>query len=198
MAHGEQVKEFWDWFAASADGFGERFDNQPLIRELDERVTALGGFAWELGPGLKEKNALVISPAGDRRRLTQTRNIIAQAPTIAGWEFHPAKPPKQWGLVFEMEAVDGATIQIDARDWRYVLLRHADGGFEVLVEAPNLADLSDEDRISAAEIVLDGVLGEQRRLEMPAEVGVIDKFDGETEHAAKPIKMIADLETTLH
>src|SRR5215813_1484474 len=100
MTHDERITQFWDWFATAAGRFSEDFHDEALIRELDARVAALGPFAWELGPGLKEKNALVISPGGDRKSLRETRRIVSLAPEIPGWEIHPAKPPKQWEAVF--------------------------------------------------------------------------------------------------
>lgn len=193
MRQDHRITQFWEWFVTAADRFGENFDNKLLVRELDARVKALGDFAWELGPGLKEKNALVISTGGDCKRLRETRRIVGLAPKISGWEIHPAKPPKQWQPIFKM-----GDVNVDACAWRFVRLQYPDGSIEILVEAPSLADLSDDQKTRAVEIVLEGFLGEQRRLEMPMDIGVVSKLDQSFDGEAKPIAMVRDLESALH
>jgi hypothetical protein len=185
-----RADEFWAWFAPIADDLAESFDAPTILEELDRRIMDLGNYAWEIGPGLREENALVISPGGDRNLLTATREIVAQAPAIEGWEFHPAKPPKRWNLVFDMDTGNESQMRIDASKWRCALRRDEEGDLEVVIEAPNLADLDEEHRRWAGEIVLDGILGEETRLETIDRVEVV--VDERLSSQAIPIDQILD------
>jgi hypothetical protein len=168
------VSEFWRWFVSVSDQFGERFENTPLLEELDRRITSLGPFAWELGPAPKSSDStLVISPAGRVELLRETKKIIDLAPPCPGWSFFPAKPPKEWERRFFMTDSKGKRVAVDASQWQYVLYKYPDGCFEIVIVAPDLARLAEEDRITAAEILLDGELGEEVRLSLIAEIEVV-------------------------
>jgi len=84
---------------------------------------------------------------------------------------------------FTVEDRSGAVREVDASGWRYVLLRYPDGAHEVVIEAPSVAELDEELRYSAAIVALDGLLGEERRIEAVDEVSVVPKL--ESEYAAK-------------
>ena len=47
---------------------------------------------------------------------------------------------------------------------RYVLLRRSDDKFDIVLEVENLIEVGDEDRYTADVVLLDGLLGEARRL----------------------------------
>lgn len=188
----KRVEEFWHWFLTAAPHFGEAFENEQLLAELDEKISSLGDFTWELGAGQVEPNALIISPHGDRNLLKETRAIVSRAPKVTGWEFHPAKLKKEWVPVFELNDAKDRPFLINAKHWRYALLKYPDGALEILVEAPNLAPLDDEYQRWAAEIVLDGLLGEQRRVETIDEISVTLKLDPKSAKGARPITGIAD------
>jgi hypothetical protein len=190
MPKDDDVREFWLWFESVASAFAENYLQSDLAVELDRRVCGLGCFAWELGPGLTEPNALVISPGGDPQRLQQTRAIVARAPDILNWEFHPAIPPKQWKMVFTMEDSMGGEQEVDANDWRYVLLRYPDGVHEIHIEAHNTAHLSESCRDEAALIALDGMLGEERRIEAVQLVSSVLKFDEKFEPKAQAFREV--------
>ncbi len=88
----EAVDAFWRWVAADPGAL----DPARLVHDvepLDRRVTALG-FVWEVGPDPGGGCFLALSPGGVRQRLVATRAAVARAPTLAGWRFLPAKPPR--------------------------------------------------------------------------------------------------------
>lgn len=58
----KEVRAFWEWFSSVAGDFASNLDNGAILRELDRRVESFGEVTWEVGPGLKKPNALVISP----------------------------------------------------------------------------------------------------------------------------------------
>ncbi len=159
----QAISELWAWFADRAELLARNTRNEAMHAELDARVSALGPLVWEIGPGLVKPNAFVVSPDGDRELLPLTTQIIAAAPPLADWEWHAARPPKQWNLTFELRA-DEASRSIDASRWRYVLYDLGDDVFELTVYALFTEDLRDELRQAAVEIVLQGVLGERRRM----------------------------------
>jgi hypothetical protein len=161
------ISEFWIWFASVSGDFGARFENASLLKELDLRVTALGPFTWEVGPAPNSSDSiLVISPGGRAELLPETKKVVDLAPACPGWRFFSAIPPKQWDRRFFMNDSEGTRVAVDASQWRYVLHKYPDGVFDIVIYAPDLAPLAEQDRITAAEIVLDGELGEEARLSL--------------------------------
>lgn len=191
MSASEKARLFWEWFSRRASDFGDSFQNQDLLRELDERVAQLGNFAWEVGPGRSAPNALVLSPGGARDQLVETTAIVAAAPSLQDWEFYPAKPPRPWAPRFELH-MEEREYEVDATGWRSVLLRYPDGAHEVIVEAPNIASLPELYQRWAAEIALDGLLGERRRLEVIDDVSVVSRLSDRENVAAFPIKELPE------
>lgn len=187
MTSQSEVKAFWAWFVNHASEFGDTFENAALLENLDEFVTALGDFSWEVGPGHSKPNAFTLSPAGQRDLLGVAQAIVDAAPDIPGWEFHAAKQAKPWEPHFQMHDAHGKPLDVDATDWRSVLLQYADGVREVLVEAPNLSSLPEDYRRWAAEIALDCLLGERCRLEAIDIITVVDELSARERDAAFPL-----------
>lgn len=174
-----KIVRFWKWFSNHYKSFGEHFENEELLDELNDEIALLGDFAWEVGPGSHTENQFVVSPGGDPELLRLTQEIVAQAPDIPEWEFYNAKPPKQWDLIFDFEDENGATIEINASAWRYQLLKYADGTFEVIIETRDLADLNETDKITVSEILLDGILGEEVRMKYISYIEIIENLKEE-------------------
>lgn len=148
------------WFADRAPLLAH---NAAMHAELDARLAAIGPVVWEIGPGVDKPNAFVVSPDGDAALLPLTMEIVAAAPVLADWEWHAARPVKQWNLTFALHA-DGESRSVDASRWRYVLHDLGDEVVELTVYALFTEDLDDSLRDAAVEIVLQGVLGERRRM----------------------------------
>lgn len=160
----KDVATFWAWFASIADELGDDLTNEALHDELDARLARLGEIAWELGPGSTAENALAISPDGNPALLRLTQRIVAMAPTLPRWEFHSSRPARAESLEFSISTTAGDEIAIDARSWKYVLYRLPNKTFDIVVEQPNLDGATDDDRYTAAIVLLDGLLGEGKRL----------------------------------
>lgn len=184
------INMFWDWFSKNCIDLGENFDNEKVLTELDDKLMDLGGFAWEIGPGTRCENQLVISPGGDLNLLPITKEIVSYAKIIPGWEFHYAKPPKEWDFLFDYEKDNGEVINIDASNWQYVLLRYEDGGFEVIIQTRDLDGLSEDDKLVASEILLDGILGEEIRMLHISCIDVVKNFDNQHIGKSSAIKYI--------
>jgi hypothetical protein len=180
----EAIRELWAWFADRAQFLARNMMNEAMHAELDARVSALGPLVWEIGPGLVKPNAFVVSPDGDADLLALTTQIIEAAPPLADWEWHAARPPKQrWNLTFDLRA-DGTSRSVDASRWRYVLYDFGDEVFELTVYALFTEDLADKLREAAVEIVLQGVLGERRRMSNIGRYDVKVTLDPEQEAVA--------------
>jgi hypothetical protein len=186
-----KIIKFWDWFSSNCHKFGDNFENFELLNELDIQVSQLGNFNWEVGPGKVNPNALVISPNGDFELLNQTKKIIANAKECIGWEYYYANPIKEWNLVFDFKLNSGVQIIVDASNWKYILLGYDDGMFSIIIEAPNLSAFIKRDRHTAAEIVLDGVLGEEERMNTICDIEVVEKLDKGYDGRTSDIKNIS-------
>ncbi len=101
------TSSFWEWFSSISGLLGSNLDNPEILKVLDDWISSFGEISWEVGPGVLEPNALAISPSGQKDRLVITTEIVAAAPECPGWEFHPAKPPKNWDLKFFVEGYTG-------------------------------------------------------------------------------------------
>jgi hypothetical protein len=187
----DAILGFWSWFATAADALGEDLDNEKILEELDHRVAELGEFGWEVGPGTVAENALVISPDGELEKLAVTQHIVSLAPKIANWEILFARPSREPSLEFSMAADAESEFAVDARPWRYVLLRLNESNFRIIIEQNNLHAATDEDRYTAAALVLDGILGERRRLETIQSVEIATVLDRELDGRAQPIEQLS-------
>ena len=188
--HDRAIQQFWSWFEGIAEVLAERFEDEALLDELHRRVRAIGDIWWEIGPGVHETCALTLTPDGDVNRLALTQRAVAMAPSIPGWELHPARPKKSWKLRFTLQTA-GGRVEIDASTWRYVLFRYPDDMFDVVLEQPGLDTLTDEDRYTAAIIVLDAELGEVTRLRTIAGVEPTVKLEESIATRANPIEVLA-------
>ncbi len=199
MIESARIRDFWSWFAGACTTFGERFENAAAVEELARRIAGLGKFSWEMGPGLKNPSnlLLVISPGGNRDLLPRTREIIALAPACPGWEFAPARPPKQWDLRASLEYEGVGALFLDARPWRYALQKNPQGKLRIVICAPDLADYDEPVKQVAAGIILDGELGEDARLDHIARIDVVAEFDEILAGSASPISVLKDQWTEL-
>ena len=189
-----QIDQFWKRFVELVDRIGDRFENRRIVDEIDRLVCEFGNITWEFGPGFHDENAraFVLSPSGDPDLLPVTREIVAAAPDCPGWEFHPAKPVKRWDRIILIENRDGTTAAVDVSNARYVLLRHPDGMFTVLIADQQLSELPAEQQRTAAEILLDGELGEDLRMTAICEVDVQRELDNHNASAVTAIEHIRE------
>jgi hypothetical protein len=187
-----KISAFWAWFATIADKLGDDFDNETLQDELDARLAGLGEIAWELGPGSTAENALAISPDGDPELLPLTQRIVSMAPELSRWEFLPARPARAASLEFSIATSSGGELSIDARSWRYVLFKFPDTMFDIVLEQGDLPDASEDDRYIAAAVLLDGLLGEGKRLLRIRDVEPVIALSPEQAKKANPITVLSE------
>lgn len=158
----QAIDDLWNWFADAANKIAANPRDQKLLATLDSSLTAIHpDIAWEIGPGTNTEWQLVISPDLNVDLLSLTEAIVSKAPRLPDWEFYPCRQPKDWNYRFELQHDDGRIIPIDARNWKYVLLRYPDGGTEILLHGDNVDHLGETERNQAAALLLQGVLGEK-------------------------------------
>jgi hypothetical protein len=186
------IIEFWKWFCTVSDRLAQDYEDQEILDELDSRVSTLGEVAWELGPGKARECALTITPDGDRQLLSWTQRIVAMAPELPDWEFYCARQKKEWELQFSIEAEAGQLLEVDARSWRYALLRVGEGIFDIILEQAGLPDVGEEARYTAAVVLLDGLLGEATRLLSIADIEPTKALDSELSKKANSIAHLDD------
>jgi hypothetical protein len=155
--------------------------SKSTIADLEEHLFAIHRLDWEIGPGHLAPNLFALSPRGDRQALEITRGIVALAPKLSDWEFYPAKPPRSWSLVFNLN-VGTKSVTIDGKRWEFVAYKFDDGTYDLMLKPDNPAGLSAEYLNLAATIIVDGEIGEENRIDRVGNIELVTSWD---EDAAK-------------
>jgi len=79
----------------------------------------------------------------------------------------------------------------DDLPWRYVLLRFPDQTFDVVLDQSNLKEASESDRYTAAVVLLDGILGELKRLELIGGIEAVDALPENQATKTSPIEFLS-------
>lgn len=169
---------FWDWFIQNKELFEQIGITEHSIKLIDQKINDLGNFAWEIGPGQKKTLSLTISPGGDLQLLAITKKIISQAPVLKNWEFHYAKPIKEWENYFEV-FVNEEKIGIDVSNWEYILFRNDDDTYDIQIKPDNIPAViktKENEVYGIVEMVLDSIIGEEKRLKKIKDLEVVTAF----------------------
>lgn len=172
------IKKFWLWFASVESLLDlSKYSDLEIVHQLDEKVRALADVSWELGPGFRRRNMLAITPDGRPAKLPLTNAIVSEAPDLTHWEIHSAKLIRHgWNLRFSIQIPDQKTISIDGSEWDYVLYKYADGLFDIVLKYPFI-ELDQRDLYAAGTILVDGIIGEQKRLTIIKDIEVVSHFN---------------------
>jgi hypothetical protein len=164
-----KVDEFWGWFCTQSDWLADVANRReaPGIARLEDRIaTLINGATWEIGPGVTARHSFVLSPNRNLKLLPLTRFVVGRAPPIAEWEFHAARPRKQWHFRFNMFNRSGQRLAIDASDWRYSLIAYDKRSFfDLTLHAKNLPKMDEVSCRQASWIVVEGAIGEDLALD---------------------------------
>lgn len=177
------VQAFWDWFSVHQESLRHLSSDPEMTDTLNRAVDRLGDFDWEIGPGTRASHFFALSPQGDKDSLTLTKRIIQAAPDLPEWEWLPAKPLREWNLQFYFLRPEGPVF-VNGATWGCVIFRYPDGDYEVDFYPPDTLQLNMEDLELAAIIILDGELGEERRLNLVSHINIIT--EAQTETPAEP------------
>lgn len=183
----DHAHDFWQWFSAAAGRIDKDPSNDSIIREIDERVSAIGPFSWEIGPGVAKKWFFCISPNRDAELHTAAKRVIAAAPNFEDWEFYAAKPPKNWDHQFSM-VYKGRQLSIDASDWKYVLHQYPDRVVDITMYVRKIPSIPDDVLPLVADIVAEGILGEQLMMSCVNDVEAVADSAVDLSPSASPIR----------
>ena len=184
-----ETESFWHWFEDVANDLALNLENPAIVRELDRRVRGLHPeLSWEIGPGLERACQLVISPNLNPGLRTTAREIVARAPDISSWEFHPARQAKDWDYVLEFRTDSGAGIRIDSSAWTFVLLKYPNRSHEVLLKGDNLSGLGVDERWQAAALTLESIVGEDAVIDRIDSFELVDSLEPRFAVKARPIQ----------
>lgn len=171
--------QFWNWFQQNKIFFEEPEISDSAIKLIDQQIGNIGDFAWEIGPGHIKQLALTISPGGDKNLLDSTKEIISLAPVLSNWEFYYAKPIKEWDNYFDV-IFNGEKIGIDISNWEYILFRNDNGSYDIQiipVGIPSILMSNESELYGLVEMVLESIIGEEKRLEKIDDLEVVNEFD---------------------
>jgi hypothetical protein len=185
-AHRE-TSEFWGWFKKHSSELAAHDIPEALIEELETRLHEIHELDWEIGPGRNAPNFFALSPRGDKDLLKLTRAVITKAPDLPAWEFFPAKPPRNWNLVFSL-TVDDASIEIDGKLWEFIAYKFKDGTYDLVFKPDSTKGLSEDYLYWAAMIIADGELGEEIRMELVQTLEVVTAWDAKMTPSARKLQ----------
>lgn len=188
----KNIIEFWDWFTANSSNLNSDKISNMLINELNNRILLLGDYNWEIREGNNKPNMLIISPGGDINLLESTKKIVSLSPALMEWEFYYYKPEKKWNYQFSIEDDDGVKRMVNATDWEYVLLKFDDGTYDIIIKADSLKTLSEQKRLTAVDIVLESILGEEISLLFIKNIEIVEGFSGEYFPKKNTIKFLRE------
>ncbi len=192
----EQIESFWEWFVEYEDTIKEFFDEETLIdkkaliEEINNQVLDFGMFSWEIGPGSSRNYYLTISPNGKPDQLELSRRIMAAAPDLPDWEFHHAKPAKDWNLQFTIYDDFMHERLIDASSWQFALMPHSGGQVDIFLQTDNIDFLDAETRATAGDLVVTNLLGEERKINYVRRIEVLSAHEEPQQAANQPIQLL--------
>lgn len=186
--NGQAITDFWQWFSEHSAELAARTIPDSLIDELESRLFAIHRLDWEIGPGRNAPNLFALSPRGERDLLGLTQRIIEEAPALRDWEFHAAKPPRDWDLVFSL-TVDGKPVEIDGKLWEFVAHKFKDGTYDLLLKPNGVNGLDDDYVRWAATIIADGELGEERRMNLVGNIETVPSWDEDAARSARKLEV---------
>ncbi len=187
-----RISRFWEWFQ-TAIASGEKAEDLQFLKQIDDQVRNLNpSLSWEVGPGFSEPWRFVISPNLDRELRDTARAVIAHAPVLAGWEFYSSRQPKEWDFTVHLLRENGSSIQLDASNWTFVLLRYPDAVHELLLRGTDLSTLNQDERWQAAAITVESILGEDLMMERIDDFELVEDLEPEFAKKERPIRELKD------
>ena len=160
-----KINEFWDWFSEHEEKFRIIRDPHAAREMLDNQILQFGVFAWEIGEGRNKPHTFTISPNGNPKMLRRSQAIIGEAPEMKYWEFFAARPARDWDFILEMYDSFMVKQRIDSADWEYLLRMTPGFKIRILLYAENIDFLDDDDKKSAADFVINSVIGEADKID---------------------------------
>ena len=177
----EKINFFWEWFVEHEEKFRIIADPHAVREMIDNQVLQFGIFSWEIGIGNTKPHTFTISPNGNPKMLRRSEAIIGEAPEMPLWEFYPARPAKDWNFIFEMFDSFMVKRAIDSSNWEYILRMTPQQKLRILIFADNIDFLDQEDKIVAADLVMNNIIGEMDKIYYVDSIDFVPYFDESSE-----------------
>ena len=193
----QKSRVFWEWFVAEEETILGLFSDDAdlsLTRVISRRVSILfKGLGWEIGPGKVKENQFVISPNRDRDRLQVTRRIIQMAPSLPTWEFHPAKPKKDWDYEMEVK-IKERVVLMNFRNWNYSLIGFSNNSFFDIDFFPEQfqKNIDKTTYKKLAVLLAESEIGEELLIERIDRINVYSQVPDEIEGKLTPVYHLFD------
>ncbi|MBN8877460.1 MAG: hypothetical protein J0I32_07935 [Sphingobacteriales bacterium] len=169
---------FWQWFVESRHQIETITSGSSIVADIDRRITALGDFVWEVGPGKVKSSSFTLSPGGDVNLLSKAKVIVSYSPNLEDWEFYYARQEKTWSNIV-IVSVDNERISIDVSQWKYVLFKYEDLTFDVLLKPSPWMPILEQEITGISEMIIDNIVGEELRLLRLPYIEVVRDFDAD-------------------
>jgi hypothetical protein len=163
VAREDAIREFWSWWETAVqavDTSGQRELPALLVSELRDRVHAIDpALVWDIGPLGPGQTILTVSAGGDPELFATAARWKAAAPADGEtWRYSSVRLPRA--------DVPSGTLRLHGRalaiaEARYKLdARRDDDLVDLRFHHPALRRVPDAERLEAAFLILDAVLGE--------------------------------------
>lgn len=159
----ESISRFWSWWhATGADQIAQAIESstvEAMAPAIAEQVAAIDAdLSWELSPGNGlSRHLLVVSPGGNPAlRATARRWLLAAPAPDDVWSYADSRQPVAdlAAMTLRLEDTEIAPSEVE------VAARVTGAGFDATLYHPAFASLAEPQRLQAAFLVLDWVLGE--------------------------------------
>jgi hypothetical protein len=178
----DKIEAFWDWFVANLNLVEALLVGQQpeFAHEITRALKRLdAGLTWEAGPGHTRAKSFSISPTGDPAKLPLTESVVARAPDVVGWEFHPVKLPKpRVNHLMELRNNTGQKVLVNFSNYRYIMIKYDNVKFydlEIVYDQSPRLDRSA--RAQLAYLIAESYLGERTMLTRIGNVSLVGEKD---------------------
>lgn len=193
-----KIKKLWKWFKNHEKQIRECMEKESgsdrdfIVEQLDNLILDMGIFSWEIRPGVSKNWSLIISPNGDKELLRKSKKIMHKAPIHEEWEFHYCRPALNWDrqLLIYDSFMDEQ--QINASNWKYVVVPLKEEKFKLILEANNINHLDRETALKAAHMTVVNEIGEETKIHSVSSIDIVDQLKQEHKSSKSDILKLKD------
>src|ERR1039457_7220198 len=156
----QTINEFWQWFKAHQLDFDELTDTaSPFWDKAVSRLKQIDKNLWfemSLPDGLGRE--FIITAEGHKESFSVVEGIVANAPSISGWQFIALKPPMGFDFTTAYE-----DIQFEPRAMWFLPLEgeSSPSDLGLRVGVPNFSKTIERQASNAVAVILETGLGER-------------------------------------
>lgn len=192
----DQIEAFWNWFEIHNELLKEvvladqHSKTEFVVQSLNQHVVGMGKIKWEIGNPASGQFNFILSPNGDKDLLKITKKIIDTAPAVESWTFDHAYPAtgKPTLQIYDQNM---EIHEVDSNPWKVVIVDLPDNHFDLTIAAENLFHLDGDTQIVAVDLILNALLGEERKINHIAGFEIVEALDAEEAQVAIPMSNLS-------